>query len=173
MQMHRPGGPGFFDWEGIEEGYGQIQDRLERAGHLRGASRGDFVTEATENYNAVNTVHAFREGNGRTQREWVSDLAREAGFELGWERVHGFTNDVASQRAREGDLTQLRQVFETITTRRGAPSVPEAAQGRGSTLRPRQNPASRPEPRSRDSRRPPPREPAPLTHGEPRVCSGR
>ncbi len=116
VQMHRPNGPGFYDWEGIEDAYAQIQDRLTAAGHLRGATRTEFIDEAAQVYNAVNTVHAFREGNGRTQREWVSDLARAAGHELDWSRVHGFTNDIASQRAREGDLTALRHVLETITT---------------------------------------------------------
>lgn len=69
VQIGRPGGPGFFDWEAIAEGYGEIQDRLEGTDHLRGATRAEFLEEAAQVYNAVNTVHAFREGNGRTQRE--------------------------------------------------------------------------------------------------------
>lgn len=96
VQIGRPGGPGFFDWEAIADGYGEIQDRLEGTDHLRSVTRAEFLEEAAQVYNAVNTVHAFREGNGRTQREWVGDLARGAGYELDWSHVHGFTNDVAS-----------------------------------------------------------------------------
>ena len=135
VQMHRPNGPGFFDWEGIDDAYGQIQNRRDACDHLRGATRGDFIDEATQVYNAVNSVHAFREGNGRTQREWVGDLARAAGYELDWSRVHGFTNDVASQRAHEGDLSQLRQVFETITTSRNKPKPDQPALPREPTIR--------------------------------------
>ncbi len=66
-------------------------------------------------------MHAFREGNGLTQREWVSDLARAASYELDWQRVYGFTNDVASQRAPGSDLTPLRQVLDNITISRDEP----------------------------------------------------
>jgi cell filamentation protein, protein adenylyltransferase len=35
----------------------------------------------------LNALHPFREGNGRTQRIFLSLLARVAGFDLAWERV--------------------------------------------------------------------------------------
>lgn len=30
----------------------------------------------------INAIHPFREGNGRAQRIFISQLAKEAGFEL-------------------------------------------------------------------------------------------
>ena len=35
----------------------------------------------------MNAVHAFREGNGRTQREFVRELAHKNGYWLDWSRV--------------------------------------------------------------------------------------
>ncbi|MDN5769027.1 MAG: Fic family protein [Humibacillus sp.] len=156
VQIGRPGGPGFFDWEAIAEGYGEILERLEGSNHLRGVSRDEFTEEATQVYNAVNTVHAFREGNGRTQREWMNDLARGAGYELDWTRVHGFTNDIASQRAREGDLTQLRRVLGTITTTRAEPQTAPSARPQGDGIRRVQSRARPQRPASRDGFRPAP-----------------
>jgi cell filamentation protein len=35
----------------------------------------------------LNTIHPFREGNGRTQREFIRELAAEAGHRINWNRV--------------------------------------------------------------------------------------
>jgi len=35
----------------------------------------------------MNAIHAFREGNGRAQREFLRELAAEAGYELSWDLV--------------------------------------------------------------------------------------
>jgi cell filamentation protein len=35
----------------------------------------------------INAVHPFREGNGRTQREFIRELAAEAGYPINWGRV--------------------------------------------------------------------------------------
>ena len=79
-------------------------------------SVGPVAQQAAEVYNDVNTIHAFREGNGRSQRVWMDDLARGAGYELDWTKVTGLTNNLASQSAREGDLAPLHDVFRQITS---------------------------------------------------------
>lgn len=35
----------------------------------------------------LNALHPFREGNGRTQREFISHLAQENGYYIAWEQV--------------------------------------------------------------------------------------
>jgi cell filamentation protein len=35
----------------------------------------------------LNAVHAFREGNGRTQREFVRELAHKNGYWADWSKV--------------------------------------------------------------------------------------
>jgi cell filamentation protein len=35
----------------------------------------------------LNSIHPFREGNGRTQREFIRELAAEVGHRINWGRV--------------------------------------------------------------------------------------
>jgi cell filamentation protein len=67
--LGRPGGPGLQQWNLIEDAWREIKTYVHDRDYLVGADRAAFVEEATNVYNAVNTVHTFREGNGRTQRE--------------------------------------------------------------------------------------------------------
>lgn len=74
-------------------------------------------------YDAVNQAHPFREGNGRTQREFVRALARECGHDVDWTQVVrgapglASENDRASESGRAGDPRALREMFSRIVTR--------------------------------------------------------
>ena len=48
---------------------------LKREGHLSGCSLERFATRAAYYFGEINAVHPFREGNGRTQREFIKELA--------------------------------------------------------------------------------------------------
>ena len=50
----------------------------------------------------INAVHAFREGNGRAQREFIRELGLEAGFMIDWSRT-----------TRDRMIAASRQSFET------------------------------------------------------------
>ncbi len=50
--------------------------------YLAGLSREEFVREFAELWNELNVVHAFREGNTRTQFVFFSQLAEHAGYRL-------------------------------------------------------------------------------------------
>ena len=73
-------------------------------------------------YNAINNAHPFREGNGRTQREFLTALAAESGRTIDWQSVHGRVNDFASEEARLGDMRFLNDMFSDIVARRPASS---------------------------------------------------
>ena len=60
-------------------------------------------------------LHPFREGNGRTQRIFWTQIAAGAGFDLDWSRMTGAENDQASRAAMERqDFTELRGIFDRI-----------------------------------------------------------
>lgn len=64
-------------------------------------------------------AHPFREGNGRAQRVFWSQVARDAGWHLDWRRVSAERNNEASRAAMErSDLRPLREMFDAITTGR-------------------------------------------------------
>ena len=56
-----------------------LRDRAE----LAAAEKTSLVPLLAE----INALHPFREGNGRTQRAFLSQLARDAGFRLDWATV--------------------------------------------------------------------------------------
>ena len=63
----------------------------------------------------VNYLHPFREGNGRTQRIFWTQIAGRAGYQLDWRKTTGMVNDKASRNAMEGrDFSGLRAMFDTI-----------------------------------------------------------
>jgi cell filamentation protein len=55
--------------------------------HLKGLNEETFSARAAHFLGELNHIHPFREGNGRTQREFFRELAAEAGHRLNWGRV--------------------------------------------------------------------------------------
>ncbi|MGH3614789.1 MAG: Fic family protein [Pseudonocardia sp.] len=86
--------------------------KLARANHLRELDRGDFLDGLAEAVGDVNAVHPFREGNGRTQRAFFSQLARDAGHPLDWQHLDAEQNLVASQASLRGELAPLRSLLD-------------------------------------------------------------
>lgn len=67
-----------------------------------------FATRAAFFLGEINAIHPFREGNGRTQREFILQLALQAGHPLSWA---GFTEaemvEASILSHTRGDNTQL------------------------------------------------------------------
>jgi cell filamentation protein len=61
--------------------------KLKSERYLKGLNPGEFVERAAFYLGELNSLHPFREGNGRTQREFIRELAVEAGFNLDWSRI--------------------------------------------------------------------------------------
>lgn len=92
-----------------------IFTRLRQLDFLRGMEHGDFVEELTDFYCSTNELHPFREGNGRTQRLFLSQLVRNAGYTLNFSEVDGDLLMFATIQAAQGVTDLLRQLLgETI-----------------------------------------------------------
>lgn len=132
VDMGRGTGPPFLPHDQLVEGLGIIANGLRDTDLLRTVPAERYPETLMVVYNQLNTAHPFREGNGRTQRAFVSALAEESGRSLDWTKVSGLVNDRASRLAREGNLDPLREVFSTVVqtapgTRGGGSSVRRAA----------------------------------------------
>jgi len=55
---------------------------LKSENHLKGLDPKRFAERAAEHVNEINAAHPFIEGNGRTQRTWLRQLALQAGYRL-------------------------------------------------------------------------------------------
>lgn len=93
--------------------FGQLkQDKF-----LRGRPREEFVSGLAEHLAAVNHLHAFREGNGRTQRVFFSQLSARAGYLLHWERVSAEENIAASRAGAAVWVPLLDRMVEPASNR--------------------------------------------------------
>jgi len=62
-------------------------EKLSEEQHLRGVNQEAFAHRGAEILGTLNAVHPFREGNGRTQREFVRELAHKNGYWIDWSKV--------------------------------------------------------------------------------------
>jgi cell filamentation protein len=83
---------------------------------LRGNDSKVFCQRAAYYLGEINALHPFREGNGRAQREFIRELALEAGFEVSWDLVtqdEMFAASVAS--FHQGSSDAFAMVLSKIT----------------------------------------------------------
>ncbi|MBV6341433.1 Fic family protein [Candidatus Magnetobacterium casensis] len=71
----------------IEAAAKLISDKLAKEKHLAGLSKANFCKRAAFYLGELNALHPFREGNGRTQREFISHLAYANGYYIEWKNV--------------------------------------------------------------------------------------
>lgn len=86
----------------IETGMEDVHRRLVARDFLRGLSADDFAREAGEILGDVNYVHPFREGNGRTQLQYLKQLTVQAGHAIDLTRIARQDWMLASREAHLG-----------------------------------------------------------------------
>ena len=94
-------------------------ERLSKGQHLHGLNQERFADRVAEVLGTLNAVHAFREGNGRTQREFVREPAYKNNDWIDWNKVSREELYVASDASfMRGDNTLfeklLRRAIEPI-----------------------------------------------------------
>ena len=92
----------------------EVFGNLHRDGLLRGRDRDEFVSDLAGLLGDINTLHPFREGNGRTQRAFLAQLAIDAGYELRWTAMGRTENNQASRDALAGDTDRLRAMLDPL-----------------------------------------------------------
>lgn len=65
-------------------------------------------------FGSINTVHPFREGNGRTQRLYLKMVANAAGFDLHWEVMTQERMVAASVANSRGDAKVIARMFADV-----------------------------------------------------------
>lgn len=102
----------------IEPASAEIFGRLSDEKFLSGLHRGKFLDRLTYYLGEVNAVHPFREGNGRAQRAFFEQLARDAGYFLNWQRLNANRNVAASAAIMQGDSALMRAMLDELTEER-------------------------------------------------------
>lgn len=100
--------------EHIDSYLRRVLSELASEQFLRGLSREEFVERFTHYHAEVNAVHPFREGNGRTQRAFLGQLARDGGYHIAWERLDAERNLDASRASLQGENRLLRAMLDEL-----------------------------------------------------------
>jgi cell filamentation protein len=88
-------------------------ERLSKGQHLHGLDQERFAERVAEVLGTLNAVHAFREGNGRTQREFVRELAYKNSYWIDWNKVSREELYVASDASfMRGDNTLFEKLLK-------------------------------------------------------------
>ena len=72
----------------------------------------EFVKRIAEFYNDVNYIHPFREGNGRTQRIYFTQLIRHYGYDINFADIDTDELMIATIQASSGVMDFLIEFFE-------------------------------------------------------------
>lgn len=73
--------------EDIEQRMDAVGAAIAAANNLQGLSPRDISHELSNIYNEVNYIHPFPEGNGRSTKVFMRQLANQVGYDLNFERV--------------------------------------------------------------------------------------
>ncbi len=112
--LSKPGSAPFAAPSFIASALDEVLRKLPSEGHLSNLQAGDFAQRAAFYLGEINAAHPFREGNGRTQREFIRQLAAQVGHTISWA---GFTQEqmVAASilSHTRGDNTELAGIITT------------------------------------------------------------
>jgi cell filamentation protein len=112
------GGVYFANWTFLDDEVSSVLAQLERDSWLTGLQRERFVQRLAYYYGELNARHPFREGNGRTQRAFLRQLAASAGWRLDWSELSRSDNIEASRQSLvTADVTMLIQVLDPVVVR--------------------------------------------------------
>jgi len=91
-----------------------IYSRLHTEELLTGLNRPAFIQRLAEYYDLTNRIHPFPEGNGRVQRLFCQQLARQAGWDLDWTLIHSWQINETAIQSFKGNQEPLLYMFEEI-----------------------------------------------------------
>lgn len=101
----------------IERPVAHVASRIAESNLLRSVSADSLVGEVTYLYDYLNFAHPFREGNGRTQREFFAQLLAESGRGLAWHRIAmGDLHTACHQARTASDISPLMRIFQVVLT---------------------------------------------------------
>ncbi|HTC92030.1 MAG TPA: Fic family protein [Terriglobales bacterium] len=103
--------------QSIEQSLLDLFTALLSENQLKETTRAQFGSRAGYYMSELNAIHPFREGNGRTQREFIRELGLHVGFEVNWSLVtQKEMHSVSVASFKKGDHRLLGKLIARITT---------------------------------------------------------
>ena len=104
-------GTQFAPVEQIESQAALIFERLKTRDFFKDLSHDKFVDEIVDFYCVTNFLHPFREGNGRTQRLFLTQLIRNAGYDISFADMDTDLLMIATIQSAQGVTDLLKTIF--------------------------------------------------------------
>ncbi len=96
----------------VESALNDLLQKLSAENYLQAVDPKVFASRAGYFLSEINAAHPFREGNGRTQREFIRELGRQAGFVVDWSRITPDQMIAASRESfQTGDSSALSELI--------------------------------------------------------------
>jgi cell filamentation protein len=105
-------GTEFCPAEDIEALEAKIFARLKAQRYFKDMEHNVYVTKIVDFYCSTNYLHPFREGNGRTQRLFLTQLIRSAGYDINFSEVDVDLLMIATIQSAQGVTDLLQQIFK-------------------------------------------------------------
>lgn len=105
-------GTGFCSADQLESTAQKCFKRLHDNDLFSNLDRDRFVDAVVDFYCTTNMLHPFREGNGRTQRIFISQLIRHNGYDFDFSDIDTDDLMIATIQSANGVTDFLKQIFE-------------------------------------------------------------
>lgn len=109
-------GTHFVKADEIEQLANNCFERLKAENYFKNQDFDIFIDSIVDFYNTTNLLHPFREGNGRTQRIFISQLIRFCGYELDFSEIDSDLLMIATMQSANGISDSLKLLFEENIT---------------------------------------------------------
>ncbi len=107
----------FADAQSIPYLAGSCFRRLKEANCFLDLSFIEYSQQIADFYNVLNMIHPFREGNGRTQRCFITMLVQKAGYDIDFSTIDPDELMIATIYAAQGTPDLLTAFFHEHLTR--------------------------------------------------------
>lgn len=87
---------------------------------LRDLPHDQYIRRIAHYYSEINVLHPFREGNGRTQRTFFSQLVATAGYHFAWEQLDASENLRVCMTAYDGNEAPLAAMLNKLLEQNGS-----------------------------------------------------
>lgn len=117
------GGHQFMFRQFVERGMADVARRVAAERPYEGLSVPDFAAKAGSILGDVNYVHPFREGNGRTQLQFLKQLCRAAGRRLDLRQINPEQWLAASRSAHDANYEAMSNAISDAINRSDEPPL--------------------------------------------------
>lgn len=102
----------FAEAENVENLMSKCFERLNDKNLFQGLNFDDFIDDFVDFYCVTNMIHPFREGNGRTQRVFLTQLINKNGYDIDFFEIDTDELLIATIQSANGVTDYLKDIFK-------------------------------------------------------------